>query len=145
MQVEFAVKELKSDYPALWVYLCSTSDVSEAASRVCTEYERPAVNNISVRAAAALKFFEGLSDETSPEQTPAPASKYWPPRTLAHGMTGPDVSALQALLLARGYNIGITGTFGDTTLTRTKEFQADKGLEVDGFCGPLTWSALLKK
>lgn len=145
MQVEFTVRELKSDFSSLWKFLCTTTDVNQASSRVCVEYERPAVNNLSVRAAAALKFYNELKDEAKPEPTPAPSSKYWPPRVLAHGMSGPDVSALQALLLARAYNIGITGTFGDTTLARVKEFQRDNALDVDGICGPLTWAALLKK
>lgn len=145
MQVDFAINELKSDFPGLWKFLCTTTDVNQASSRVCVEYERPAVNNLSVRAAAALKFFNEMNDEAKTEPAPAPSSKHWPPRVLAHGMTGSDVSALQAVLLARGYNIGITGTFGDTTLERVKEFQEHNALDVDGICGPLTWAALLKK
>lgn len=144
MQVEFAVQELKSDYPRLWKYLCSTSDVREAASRVCTEYERPAVNNISARADAAVKFYNSLA-EVKTEAKPAESSTYWPPRVLALGMSGRDVTVLQALLMARGYNLSITGTYGETTETRVREFQELHGLDVDGICGPKTWAEVLKK
>ena len=56
MQVCFAVYELKTDFPALWQYLCQTSDVSTASDRVCKEFERPAVNNLEVRRNFAVKF-----------------------------------------------------------------------------------------
>ena len=55
-QIDFAIEELKSGYTELYSYLCSTGDLAEATARVCKEYERPAVNNISVRLAYAEKW-----------------------------------------------------------------------------------------
>lgn len=138
MQVSFAIRELKSDYAALWSFLCKTDNVYEATSRVCTEYERPAVNNISARYAAANKFYSSLT-ETAEKET---ASEFWPPRMLAQGMSGPDVSVLQAILKARGYKLDITGTYDKTTAALVKQFQTSAGLETDGIAGPKTWAAL---
>ena len=56
MQVCFAVYELKTDFPALWQFLCQTSDVGTASDRVCKEFERPAVNNLEVRRNFAAKY-----------------------------------------------------------------------------------------
>lgn len=49
MQVAFAVYELKTEYSALWMYLCGDADLYEATDRICREYERPAKNNVSAR------------------------------------------------------------------------------------------------
>ncbi len=62
MQVEFAVKELQSDYHGLYLYLHKTEDLYEAVYRICYEYENPAIKNVSDRYAAAKKFYqEGAS------------------------------------------------------------------------------------
>lgn len=145
MQVSFAVQELKSDYTALWGFLCKTDSVYDAASRVCTEYERPAVNNISARYTAANKFYSSLTEtaEEEPEKE-AVKSEFWPPRMLAQGMSGPDVSVLQALLKARGYSLDITGTYDKTTTALVKQFQESAGLDADGIAGAKTWAALTK-
>lgn len=60
MQVDFCIKELQTEYASLWQYLCSATGVYEAASRICKEYERPAVNNVDVRAQFANQFYMTL-------------------------------------------------------------------------------------
>lgn len=142
MQVSFAVQELKRDYPALWSFLCKTESVYDAASRVCTEYERPAVNNISARAAAANQYYTSLTGTAEKETV---KSEFWPPRTLAKGMSGADVSVLQAILKARGYSLDITGTFDNTTTALVKQFQENAGLATDGIAGAKTWAALTER
>ncbi len=164
MQVNFCIQELRTEYPGLWLYLCDATGVYEAAERICREYERPAVNNISQRAAFANEFYMMLGGMTVPEQgtaTTIPQSPsvtapftqgsleaeeiYWPPRVLAYGMAGPDVVALQGLLIAHDYAAGITGTFDNATKIKVMAFQAEHGLIGDGIAGPLTWAALTKR
>ena len=158
MQVDFCIQELKSEYPMLWLYLCDATGVYEAAEKICLEYERPAVNNVNERARYADGFymqFGGVEGETIP-QSPAETApftqgsldaeeSYWPPRTLALGMYGPDVVALQGLLIAHGFPAGISGTFDAATDSQLRTFQRAKGLTTDGIAGPLTWAALTKR
>lgn len=151
MQVDFAVRELKSDYPGLWAYLCSTDDWYEAAARVCREFERPAVNNIAVRAGHAKEYFETYNGmEISGEQEPAPApiKAKWTAdmpqmATLCQGFGGTQVTLLQRLLLSWGYTVTVTGIFDAETDTAVRAFQADNNLESDGIVGRMTWTALL--
>lgn len=67
---------------------------------------------------------------------------------LKKGMKIAEVKTLQRLLLALGYSMngyGADGSFGGATDKALRQFQKDKGLEVDGSCGKATWSALLKQ
>lgn len=154
MQVEFAIQELKTGYPGLWSFLCTTDNVHDAAGRVCTEFERPAVNNITVRASYGLRFFEELTDEPKAEPS-APAT----PSTsdaeevvevklsvLKKGANGDHVKGLQALLRGYGYDLGRTGVdgdFGPATDSAVRKYQSRNGLETDGSVGPATWKKLL--
>ena len=56
MQVDFCCLELQNEYSALWNYLCSCDDMFTATSRICREYERPAVNNIDARYSYAQRY-----------------------------------------------------------------------------------------
>lgn len=149
MQVGFCIKELRQDYPGLWALLCSTIDVYTAASEVCTVYERPAVNNISVRAGFANQFysrFSGLDiSEGSDDSTETKAQTYWPPRVICEGMTGDDVAVAQAILKARGGDVVITGEFDARFKTRVMQWQNFNGLAADGIIGAATWAALLSR
>ena len=173
MQVDFCIQELRTEYPKLWLYLCDCKGIYQAAERICTEYERPAVNNTGVRAAYANEFYMtlgGMELPQSPAATapserepvtggntssvtadvvpPSPQGEgkgegvYWPPRMLEMGMYGPDVVALQGLLIAHGYPAGITGTFDGATDGQLRVFQSAKGLMADGIAGPKSWTAL---
>lgn len=149
MQVGFCIKELRQDYPGLWALLCSTIDVYTAASEVCTVYERPAVNNISVRAGFANQFysrFSGLDiSEGSDDSTETKAQTYWPPRVICEGMTGDDVAVAQAILKARGGDVVITGEFDARFKNRVMQWQNFNGLAADGIIGAATWAALLSR
>lgn len=153
MQVEFALQELKNNYPTLWKFLCTTDNVHDAAARICTEYERPAVNNINVRASCALRYFEEMSEEAQP-QTPTTAPSMSETeevvevklRVLTRGANGNPVKALQAILCGYGYDLGRTGVdgdFGPVTEAAVRKFQSRKNLEKDGKVGPNTWAKLL--
>ena len=68
-------------------------------------------------------------------------------RILKRGMTGADVEDMQQGLIKAGYSCGgcgADGEFGADTEAALKEFQADRGLEVDGQYGPLSKAALEK-
>lgn len=153
MQAEFCISELKNDYPGLWALLCSVTDIYTAASEVCTVYERPAVNNITVRAGYANQLANRAKREgwgSAAEDNPADkgaegADIYWPPRVICEGMSGDDVAVAQALLKARGGDVSITGDFDARFAARVKQWQTFNGLDADGIIGGATWAALLQR
>lgn len=55
---------------------------------------------------------------------------------------GEAVSRLQRKLSQHGYTIVIDGYFGPGTDQIVRQFQADRGLMVDGVVGPATWESL---
>ncbi len=64
---------------------------------------------------------------------------------LSKGSRGEQVKTLQRLLTALGYPCGaVDGSFGSNTLAAVKSFQTANKLEVDGYVGQNTWTALLK-
>ncbi len=153
MQAEFCISELKNDYPGLWALLCSVTDIYTAASEVCTVYERPAVNNITVRAGYANQLANrakregwGSAAEDSPAGKGAEGTEvYWPPRVICEGMSGDDVAVAQAILKARGGDVVITGDFDRRFKNRVMEWQSFNGLVADGIIGAATWAALLRR
>lgn len=142
MQAEFCVKELKEDYASLWAYLQGTADLQTAVSRICKEYERPAVNNIADRLKAAESWLGAFRNSV---EAPPPEAQYWPPRTIDQGMSGADVAVWQAVMIARGYECEITGEFDYNTLLATLKFQRESGLVDDGIPGPLSWAEALRR
>lgn len=164
-QVEFCIHELRRDYPALFAALCESGSVYDCAARVCREYERPAVNNIGVRAAYAQGFYNwfdtgaakqesaGGGNAANPGSAGAaaeagsaedvPRETYWPPRMLCEGMRGADTACAQALMAARGYACVPSGDFDAPTARSTRAFQSAHGLAADGVIGARTWAALL--
>jgi hypothetical protein len=67
---------------------------------------------------------------------------------LKKGDQGPEVTALQKLLVARGFPLNVDGNFGPKTYQAVRAFQAGnldqhgQPLVVDGQVGPLTWWSL---
>lgn len=140
MQVDYAILELKRDWPALWTFLCNTDDLRTAVSNVCYQFENPAVKNVDERLAAARSLEKALVDTEQPNE-------FWPPRMLDVGMRGADVCALIGLLCAHGFwkeEAGISDEYDAHVKEAVKQFQRQAGLDSDGICGPLTWAALLK-
>ena len=64
--------------------------------------------------------------------------------TIRTGSSGQDVKDAQRLLNLDGAKLTEDGIFGTNTNKEVKNFQASKGLVVDGIIGPNTWKALLK-
>lgn len=64
---------------------------------------------------------------------------------LVRGSRGANVQALQAKLIALGYNLGsggADGIFGNDTYKAVRKFQKDNNLGIDGIVGPNTARAL---
>lgn len=148
-QVDFALKELREEYGSLLDLLKNSGDLYQCTSAVCRQYERPAVNNIQQRYEAALRVKGQINTAgAEPEADSSAEEEFgicWPPRMLCVGMSGADVAALQALLLAHGYNTGgIDGNLGNRTRAMLMAFQAENDLDPDGVAGPKTWRKLLE-
>ena len=118
-QVQFAIRELTTDYAGLFAFLKSTDDLYAACTRVCTQYERPAYNNIDARYASAQRIKGQINlggGESTPtpdpepvEPNPAtpepieddnaavpgwaliPATEFWPPRGSVGGVNDPGL------------------------------------------------------
>lgn len=147
-QVSFCIQEIKSGYPSLFWFLCSTESVYDAARRICTEYERPAVNNIAERAKYGNQFYTRMNGEAvvetptaAPEQEVEQVSIQL--KTLTKGMRDDQVKAAQMLLNGWGFNCGEPdGIFGGNTEKAVIRLQKARKLTVDRIIGPKTWKAL---
>lgn len=73
--------------------------------------------------------------------TQAQEGDTWP--TFKNGDSGPEVRAIQLLLTARGYNLGVDGIFGPITQSNVEDFQTDNNLTEDAIVGPETWQKLI--
>lgn len=150
MQTDFAVHELETEYRALLDFLKSTNDIFTACSRICREYERPAVNNIDARYAAAKRIqyeidLDGGGDEPEPEPPQIDHSLVL--RTIDKNCSGWDETyLLQDILTLRKYDVGnVDGEWNEQTQKAVVEFQKDFSLDPDGIVGQKTWDALLKR
>jgi len=69
----------------------------------------------------------------------------WPGRHLRHKpdnlMRGDDVRMWQQRMADLGHEIAVDGIYGPQSARVAREFQQEKGLEVDGIVGPKTWEA----
>lgn len=149
MQADFIVHELQTEYQPLLQFLKNTSDIFTATSRICREYERPAVNNIDARFQAAnrIKYEIDLNDSTvEPQPTPEPEEDHsLQLRTIDCHCTGfHEIWLLQALLLCRNYPVLVDGIWikNDTTDIAVEAFQKANNLKPDRCVGKLTWKEL---
>jgi N-acetylmuramoyl-L-alanine amidase len=63
---------------------------------------------------------------------------------LRAGDRGAAVRDLQERLVAAGRLVRVDGIYSDATRYAVESFQAQRGLRVDGICGPETWAALIE-
>ena len=112
------------------------------------------MDQFRARVAALLGEKAPVDPEVVPEVVPAPSA---PVSTggektvmiemsvLSKGSKGEQVKTLQRLLTAMGYPCGaVDGSFGNNTLAGVRSFQQGNKLEVDGYVGKNTWTALIK-
>ena len=98
------------------------------------------------RRAAEVALFRSQWGSSLPPPAPAPPQGYPDFRgtILGVGSDGDEVLVLQRQLLARGW-LSISkadGIFGAATEQVIRNFQSEKGLDVDGLVGPKTWDAV---
>lgn len=139
MQIAYMVRELttETEYADLLRFLKTTDSVQLATDAFQRIYERPAVITDRTR---YLPQVEALLAEGS--EPPG----FWPPRTLTAGMTGPDVTALQGLLCARGWYDGpISGEMDDDTVAAAAAFKSSEKLSKPETFGNKAWARLLKR
>lgn len=145
LQVDYAVKEMQSDYPQLYAFLKQTTDVFTAVSRVCREFERPAVNNIDARFASAKRIqyeinLDGGGEDPDPQPTVDHSLQL---RTVDRNCEGfNEILLLKGLLLCRNFDFE---KISEDLWAVVKQFQAENGLMADGIVGPKTWAALLER
>ena len=160
MQTDFAYLELEQSYPALLAFLKSTTDVFTATSRICREYERPAVNNIDARFADANKIkyeidLNNWQDDPEPEPDPQPqpvVDHSLVLRTIDKNCSGfIEVYLLKSVLINRGYDsangglLSIDDIWTEALTNAVMQFQRDFSLSPDGVVGNLTWQKLLER
>lgn len=152
-QIQFMCREMRASYPYVWNILTSTDDPYKAGYEMCKRFEIPAdtERQAQYRGNEARKIYERCSgtrpavDPTTANDPVAPAL-FWPPRMVDRNMNGADVTALQAILVARGYTVNaVNGVFDGSTDKAVRQFQTASGLAADGVVGPLTWTALLRR
>lgn len=100
-------------------------------------YGRPDWNIVDGAAEAPESAVDATQTETFSISIP----------TLKQGDKGLIVKAMQILLEGRGYRCGIFGADGDFGAASDKalrKYQAEKGLEIDGVCGPESWKSLFR-
>lgn len=129
MQVDFAVHELRTEYSGLFAYLCETEDLYTATSRICKEFERPAVNNIADRFAFAQKWDKEFAasdigddftvDVLPPEEPATKPGTYFPPDQ--------SIMMLQTILVCNNYSVDVTGYKSEHFLRTLREFVTDIG------------------
>ena len=156
LQVDYAIKEMQSDYPQLFAFLKQTTDIFTAVSRVCREFERPAFNNIDARFDRAKKIQYEIDLDGGGELEPQPE----PQPTVDHSLTLRtidknctsfiEVYLLKSVLINRGYDsangglLTIDDIWTEALTNAVIQFQADNGLTADGIVGPKTWAKLFE-
>lgn len=75
--------------------------------------------------------------------TPGSAGVSYPGSLIREGDRGENVRLIQERLILLGYSLGTAdGIFGIRTKNAVRAFQHDRGLDVDGIVGSMTWNSL---
>lgn len=130
-QVLFALMELQRDYPMLLMELRSSHDLYKCTADVCTQFERPAVNNIDARYQYAQQLFNelcgsgALTDEHAAQT--ATGSNSTPMSAPANNDAGvrAAVIVLQMVMNYAGYWGAVTGDRSAEFFDALRTFTAD--------------------
>ena len=94
-QVEFCIKELREDFPALFKTLCTSDDINQCSDLVCSQFERPAVNNFDTRRAYAHQFAEEIAETAYNPPKANPVQATFPP--------DPSIWTIQLVMQFNGF------------------------------------------
>lgn len=83
----------------------------------------------------------GAAPAPAPPAPPAGAAPPWPGIYLRNFTSSPHATTWQAQMANRGWQLDVDGMYGDESEDVCRDFQEEKGLEVDGVVGPDTWAA----
>lgn len=120
----------------------NTIKVIEGNIKDSVDYRSIKVNGRYIRGYGCPKYSNKSINKTTATNVTKTSTISVP--ILKLGAKGESVKTLQILLTNKGYSTnGIDGDFGNNTLSALKNFQKAKGLDVDGSCGPLTWTKLI--
>lgn len=118
LQVEYCLDELTNDYPDLYKRLCESNSIDECSDLICTQFERPAVNNLLARREFAHKYEAEIPVATPKPYTPKdPMQAAFPP--------DPTVLAFQLWMNYNGYNVEANGHKSAEFFNVLKQFVAD--------------------
>ena len=67
-QLDFMLREMERDFPVFW-NLLQTADIATVASRMCTDFEKPAVKNTAARTEYAKQIYEQFHGQEFPKET----------------------------------------------------------------------------
>ena len=121
MQCNFALKELREEYGGIYSVLCNSTSIDDCADVVCTQFERPAVNNLAERRQYAHEAEKAVEQE--PEKP-----KYTPPvkdPVQATFQPDPTVLAFQLWMNYNGYECEANGYKSGDFFKTLDQFVAD--------------------
>ena len=94
-----------------------------------------------------LRRAAGNSPAPSPAPSPVPQPGSWPGEYLklqSPMMHDDNVKSFQSRMATRGWSIAVDGWFGQHDDAVARQFQQEKGLQVDGVVGPDTWNCAFR-
>ena len=117
MQVNFALKELREEYGGIYSVLCNSTSIDDCADVVCTQFERPAVNNLADRRSYAHQAEAQLGEQTYSPPIKDPVSATFPP--------DPSIFTIQLVMQYNGYWERPDGHKSKEFFDRLKKFVED--------------------
>ncbi len=139
---ELLGEDHRFDYSGTITALRRTSTLAEAVFSFGQTYERPYgttpdhLPGFSDRLKIAQEALDGARGSAPPSPPPPPHQVVRRTRPLTRG---PDVEEIQ-----RRLGIEVDGIYGAVTETAVRNFQAARGLTVDGVAGPRFWTELAR-
>ncbi len=76
MQVQYCIAEMQYFYSDVYAFLTVSHDLLQCTQLVCTDYERPAHNNVGTRYEFAQGFYEEFANGKAPSPEPEPKPDY---------------------------------------------------------------------
>lgn len=143
-----------SDYRYVFNGLNLVVPHGQTVSVVLTGHELPVTSQNAIVTYSSVNAVDGagithISTTNGTTTPPVTSGCYTFNTNLDVGSTGPDVVALQTLLIANGYDIpsvtsgrSAKGYFDNDTKSAVIAYQTAKGIPATGFVGPLTRYAL---